>query len=84
MEATADDAGDPGRDDVYGYGIVNPVEALTADVPPLSSSATPTASDDGSGDLLGVARPVLVVGGLVIIVLLAAAGVGLALSLRRR
>jgi hypothetical protein len=28
--ATADDAGTPGRDDVTGYGVVNPVRALTA------------------------------------------------------
>ena len=27
---TADDKGDPGRDDYYGYGIVNPTEALRA------------------------------------------------------
>jgi subtilisin family serine protease len=30
---TADDRGPPGRDQRYGFGIVNPVRALTADVP---------------------------------------------------
>src|SRR5262249_51643524 len=40
--ATATDKGPPGRDDQYGYGIVNLVAALTADVPPLTPTATPT------------------------------------------
>jgi type VII secretion-associated serine protease mycosin len=31
--ATAKDAGAPGKDDQTGYGIVRPLEALTADVP---------------------------------------------------
>src|SRR5262249_32919679 len=39
LTATADDKGPPGRDDQYGYGIVNLVNALTADVPPLTPSA---------------------------------------------
>jgi type VII secretion-associated serine protease mycosin len=39
--ATADDKGAPGRDPEYGYGIVNPVAALTADVAPVTPSATP-------------------------------------------
>jgi len=43
LQATAIDKGDPGRDPVYGYGVVDPVAALTADVPPLAS-ATPKAS----------------------------------------
>ena len=41
LTATADDKGPPGRDVEYGYGVVNIVKALTADVPPLQS-ATPT------------------------------------------
>ncbi len=32
---TADDKGLPGRDERYGFGIVNPVRALTADLPPI-------------------------------------------------
>ena len=41
LTATAIDKGPPGRDDQYGYGIVNLVGALTADVPPLQPSASP-------------------------------------------
>ncbi|MDT5036504.1 MAG: hypothetical protein QOE03_1689 [Micromonosporaceae bacterium] len=44
LTATATDKGPPGRDDEYGYGIVNPVAALTADVPPLTPSASPAAT----------------------------------------
>jgi subtilisin family serine protease len=44
LTATADDKGPPGRDDQYGYGIVNLVKALTADVPPLTPSAVPTTA----------------------------------------
>lgn len=43
LTATAIDKGPPGRDDEYGYGIVNLVGALTADVPPLAPDASPTA-----------------------------------------
>jgi subtilisin family serine protease len=35
LVSTVDDAGAPGRDERYGYGVLNPVAALTADVPPL-------------------------------------------------
>jgi type VII secretion-associated serine protease mycosin len=48
LTATATDIGKPGRDDECGYGVLNIVKALTADVPPLENgtagpSATPTA-----------------------------------------
>jgi type VII secretion-associated serine protease mycosin len=46
LTATAIDKGPPGRDDVYGYGVLNLVGALTADVPPLAAS--PTASDSSA------------------------------------
>jgi subtilisin family serine protease len=82
LEATATDAGDSGRDDVYGYGIVNPVAALTEDVPPLS--ATPTAKAGSGNGLSGRTTTILVVGGLAVIVLLAAGAVGVAVALRRR
>lgn len=36
LTATAIDKGKPGRDDEYGYGIVDLVGALTKDVPPVS------------------------------------------------
>jgi type VII secretion-associated serine protease mycosin len=44
LTATAIDKGPPGRDDQYGYGIVNPVGALTADVPSLQASSSPHPS----------------------------------------
>jgi len=43
LTATAIDKGPKGRDDEYGYGIVNPYAALTADIPPLAASSSPTA-----------------------------------------
>ena len=85
MTATAIDKGKPGRDDEYGYGIVNPVGALTADVPPLSESqssspappsigAQPKPDNKGSSAALG---------SLIGAVLLAAAGTGAAIAIRR-
>jgi type VII secretion-associated serine protease mycosin len=47
LVATAADAGPPGRDERYGYGVLDPVAVLTADVPP--PSPTPTATPDGPG-----------------------------------
>ncbi|WP_317620692.1 S8 family serine peptidase [Actinoplanes sp. KI2] len=52
LTATADDIGPPGRDKECGFGELNIVKALTADVPPLAgaaSAATPTAGSVGSG-----------------------------------
>ncbi|MEV0902205.1 type VII secretion-associated serine protease mycosin [Actinoplanes sp. NPDC049802] len=44
LTATADDNGPPGRDDQCGFGVLNVVKALTADVPPLEGDATAPAS----------------------------------------
>jgi type VII secretion-associated serine protease mycosin len=46
LTATADDIGPPGRDSQCGFGALNIVKALTADVPPLagSASASPRAT----------------------------------------
>ena len=44
MTATAIDKGPPGRDDQYGYGIVNLVDALTKDVPPLHPTTSASAA----------------------------------------
>ena len=44
LTATATDIGPPGRDDECGYGIVNPVAALTADVPPVARSGSSSAA----------------------------------------
>ena len=51
LTATAEDNGKPGRDDQCGFGVLDVVKALTAEVPPLAGptpspaapSATPTA-----------------------------------------
>ncbi|MFF4876578.1 S8 family serine peptidase [Micromonospora sp. NPDC000668] len=87
LTATAVDKGPPGRDDEYGYGVIDLVAALTADVPPLgfeSASAPagggPTTAagaqpgDDGGATVRGLATLGVVV----------AAGVGWALVVRRR
>jgi subtilisin family serine protease len=79
MTYTADDRGAPGRDDQYGYGIVNPVAALTADVPllnpPGDGAGGPTPGGGGistrtlvvvAGILVASWFVVLVVGGLVL------------------
>ncbi len=65
LTATATDKGPPGRDEQYGYGIVNPVAALTADVPPLKNvAASPSppstpdvTSSDGSGGTTSTGTP---------------------------
>ncbi len=42
LTLTADDAGPPGRDVEYGYGILNIVRALTAELPPPENTAAPS------------------------------------------
>jgi type VII secretion-associated serine protease mycosin len=60
LTATADDKGPTGRDDEYGYGVINIVKALTADVPPLvaETSAPPSAQAGGGADDNGSGVPV--------------------------
>jgi type VII secretion-associated serine protease mycosin len=45
---TADDKGPPGRDQEYGFGIVNPVRALTADVPRVDRNPLLTSVEQSS------------------------------------
>ncbi|SCL61337.1 S8 family serine peptidase [Micromonospora chersina] len=84
LTATAIDKGPPGRDDEYGYGVIDLVAALTADVPPLgfeSPSVTApasTAAHGSSGDN-STARGLATLG-----VLLAAGGGYLVWRRRRR
>ncbi|MCX5069228.1 S8 family serine peptidase [Micromonospora lupini] len=88
LTATAIDKGPPGRDDEYGYGVIDLVAALTADVPPLGfesvsapADAGPTATADarsGGGDDGAQVR------GLITLAVIAAVGVGWALVARRR
>ncbi|TDB75760.1 type VII secretion-associated serine protease [Micromonospora sp. KC723] len=87
LTATAVDKGPPGRDDEYGYGVIDIVAALTADVPPLgfeSSAVTPPSTDSPAvgapeaGDDGSTAR------GLVTLGVLVAAGGGYWVWRRRR
>lgn len=86
LTATAIDKGPPGRDDEYGYGVIDLVAALTADVPPLgfeSSSVTAPAPSraepaDRGGDDGATGR------GLATLGVLVAAGGGYLVWRRRR
>jgi type VII secretion-associated serine protease mycosin len=76
LTATAKDAGPPGRDDQYGYGIVNLVGALTADVPPMTPSAvagTTTSPPSGATPKPSNSSPLVLIA-VALAVLLAAAG----------
>jgi type VII secretion-associated serine protease mycosin len=79
LTATATEAGPQGRDDQYGYGIVDLVKALTADVPPATSAPPPPRSNDGLRTAL-VTVP-LVVAGLSLIAIITIATV---VAVRRR
>jgi len=87
LTATAIDRGPPGRDAQYGYGIVNLVGALTADVPPLASlSASPagTAPTPSATPAAGKAlSPWLIVGVGLGLAIVAALGLLLAPNRRR-
>ncbi|MFI5908681.1 S8 family serine peptidase [Dactylosporangium sp. NPDC051541] len=48
IAATATDKGTPGRDDEYGFGIVDPVAALTADLPAPTAPPSQPAKEPGS------------------------------------
>ncbi|MFK3982889.1 type VII secretion-associated serine protease mycosin [Micromonospora sp. NPDC050397] len=47
LTATAVDKGAPGHDEEYGYGVLDLMAALTADVPPLAGSASASAPASG-------------------------------------
>ncbi|MFI6821780.1 type VII secretion-associated serine protease mycosin [Micromonospora sp. NPDC050187] len=82
LVSTARDAGPPGRDDRYGFGRLDLVRALTAEVPPVDANPlgavpateeTEEAEADGTGGVaLGPLVPVviglLVVAALVVLV----------------
>jgi type VII secretion-associated serine protease mycosin len=50
LTMTATDRGKPGRDDEYGYGIVNPVAALTASIGPPSVAGSSPSDRAGARD----------------------------------
>ncbi|MEU4550959.1 type VII secretion-associated serine protease mycosin [Micromonospora violae] len=87
LTATAVDKGPPGRDDQYGYGVIDLVAALTADVPPLGfesvsapAGAGPTTTADAQGDQGDGATA----RGVATLAVIVAVGVGWAVIVRRR
>jgi subtilisin family serine protease len=72
LTATAVDKGAPGRDDEYGYGVLDLVAALTAEVPPPSvdtpstdaarPSASATDASPGDGPTTGSDGPRSLIG----------------------
>jgi type VII secretion-associated serine protease mycosin len=81
LTATAIDKGKPGRDDEYGYGIVNLVGALTADVPPPTSSASPAPSTSAKPPATEHSAALIAA---IIVLLLGAAAVGAGVVYYRR
>ncbi|WP_233197046.1 S8 family serine peptidase [Verrucosispora sp. ts21] len=91
LTATAIDKGPPGRDDQYGYGVIDLVAALTADVPPRGFESVPATSPDATGPTTAAADGpsaggggAATVRGLVTLGLLVAGGVAWALVVRHR
>ncbi|WP_412101319.1 type VII secretion-associated serine protease mycosin [Micromonospora maris] len=91
LTATAIDKGPPGRDDQYGYGVIDLVAALTADVPPRGFESVPATSPDAAGPTTAAADEpradgggAATVRGLVTLGLLVAGGVAWALVVRHR
>ncbi|WP_372471650.1 S8 family serine peptidase [Micromonospora trifolii] len=88
LTATAVDKGPPGRDDEYGYGVIDLVAALTADVPPLGFESVSAPAGAGRTTTAG-AQPddesdSATARGLATLGVLVAAGVGWAVMARRR
>ncbi|MEV1318164.1 S8 family serine peptidase [Micromonospora arborensis] len=88
LTATAVDKGAPGRDDEYGYGVIDLVAALTADVPPLGFESVSAPAGAGStttaGALPGDEGSGATARGLATLGVILAAGVGWAVVARRR
>ncbi|MDG4793335.1 type VII secretion-associated serine protease mycosin [Micromonospora sp. WMMD1082] len=90
LTATAVDKGPPGRDDQYGYGVIDLVAALTADVPPRGFESVPKATPDGAGPTTAADGPpadedaAATVRGLITLGILLAAGGAWGLFVRRR
>ncbi|WP_433320607.1 S8 family serine peptidase [Micromonospora sp. CA-269861] len=88
LTATAVDKGPPGRDDEYGYGVIDLVAALTADVPPLGFESVSAPVGAGPSTTAG-AQPGdesdgATARGLATLGVIVAAGVGWAVLARRR
>lgn len=89
LTATAIDKGPPGRDEQYGYGVIDIVAALTAELPPTAGTPGTTASapspataapDAGPAGPADSAVPIVLIG----LVLLSAAVAALAIARHRR
>ncbi|GAA3282155.1 S8 family serine peptidase [Dactylosporangium vinaceum] len=73
ITATATDKGKPGRDDEYGFGIVNPVAALTAQLPstpppPPETAEPPRPKADGDTAKWAAGAGAVLVGVLALVV----------------
>ncbi|WBB72843.1 S8 family serine peptidase [Micromonospora sp. WMMD1128] len=84
LTATAIDKGPPGRDDQYGYGVIDLVAALTADVPPLGFESTGVTAPASTEARTGNGRDDGTVRGLVTLGVLLAAGGGYLIWRRHR
>jgi hypothetical protein len=89
LKATAVDKGPPGWDAQYGYGVINPLAALTADVAdPSGSGSAPAVSPAGksaggkaegksAGASEGLRLGLVGLGGVAVVVILVASVMGL-------
>ncbi|MET7822013.1 type VII secretion-associated serine protease mycosin [Micromonospora zamorensis] len=89
LTATAVDKGPPGRDDEYGYGVIDLVAALTADVPPIGFESVSAPAGGGPSTTAAGRRPGddgsgATVRGLATLGVIVAAGVAWAVVARRR
>ncbi|MEO3774883.1 type VII secretion-associated serine protease mycosin [Micromonospora sp. B9E7] len=89
LTATAVDKGPPGRDDEYGYGVIDLVAALTADVPPLGFESVSAPAGAGPSTTAARRRPDdddsdATARGLATLGVIVAAGVAWAVVTRRR
>lgn len=87
LVSTAADAGAPGRDDVYGYGVVDAAAALTTDVPhvtanPLGAPTTAPEAEEATPDDSTIVLLAVVAG--VAVLVIAAIVLTLVLLARRK
>ncbi|HCU50753.1 MAG TPA: type VII secretion-associated serine protease, partial [Micromonosporaceae bacterium] len=80
LTATAVDKGAPGRDNEYGYGVLNLVAALTADLPVATSAAATPASTPTAPPAKGSGFPWW----LIVVPIVLGVGLGALLLARRR
>jgi subtilisin family serine protease len=88
LTATAIDKGPPGRDNEYGYGVVDLVAALTKEVPPLkattpasAATSTPATSSPAPNGRTGPPLAVIVA---IVAVLVTVGAVGVLIAVRRQ